>query len=1330
MSLNSLLPMTRQIIAAVVLGFTVVISIGIFLPSKTENPPSVETAEYFYWVALADAGNINLLDQGLQIVGELSGGELEDAEVLAIKSDLEEQRDMGHDTFGGIFPLARFALNPQIDLGAPFGIYETIDEVEVVAAAQATSALLDHIAQNYKGTTGFDVLFIPSPELGESLINEALYLFNQNPRFFVHNKTDQERFQNEALNPELRALFKSGKVNSQIIDAAQRYFEANSLIVFDLARQNSARDASFFVAKAGVYRNQSDIADSTIRNMGFAIDRTGIFPTIALVLTMGLLLVFSFRLKELWTSNAAHKIVAVSVLTSSVAWFAAPTFLHASRQFLPVFSLETLAFSSFPIAVIISIVWGSGLVYILYSGWEKVAPSLSSNSAGLSNKTALQSLSLGSSIWLLTVGLVYDPTAVPIVVAYVTVKFFTILAIVSPASRSARQSLNALVLPSIILDFALLHFSDLSLVVFAGVATVVAYWRMSAGNFSNQNDLPRPVSEPVDLVATNETIDKSFDLLVHAESLNKGIQIIVLESVDEDYGEFVAHLLTKACASRATFSNSELMECGLSEWDFVELLAGERLDSDSNHQSEDGIVSELVGGLPFAAILAMGQSAPDLDRKNILQDALAKFKNRITASSAVFAVLYRPPIGTASVEFLKLLKNTAGAMTDVNLVFYLFCGHQGLQVEPDLRHLADQHRKIEQPNRELSKLYIRSITSDLSNDQLESTVDFLISEDGVCDPKDIRSLCQRLETLLGQFEDFSDVLDQAANETDTDLVASVRKVCDDRSHHELLLVSSLLMNYTGRIPINALSKILGRDEQSIFNDTDLINQQYPIYYDPKSREIVLRFRSKELEKAMAAALDVRGSILQKESFHQLLISRTLAVIIADNMLRTSDSDLVLQDLSLIPCSDARALLKPLITFVVTRYIAITKALHKGVSQTDHHRKSSDEYFAKLNKLIVLVDEFLQVNELDHGAVYTIVPDYLFLQSSIRLVEIQIRESSPSTLLSHLQETVALLEKYPLRFFTSDEFLIYLVHNLAHVLQGIRPQEVPAAEFDLLRVDFKARIENFLEYEHPHSRPNWVRVRLELILALQDRGSHSPAEQALVVERCRKLLHMVPAWSRDASELLVRSLVLRNVSNMDSTATDASQLADEAVGILLKFSDFENIPATYGAAARAQYFPAVKAEEAGQFDLAIASYKRFLNILPQWLNSSEEYPSSDQSFNAKNALMARTFEARAYAYLAKHREISEEDLNQQVIRLRHIATSWIERGHGREENLGSLLSELTGLMVITGVLTEGSVPSHLIAQIDALLENAPPYVGDRWKKQLRQEFVEKFTAVDN
>ena len=195
MLFNKVVPIVRLIAGAIAVGLATLISILIFLPSNTDHLSSIEKAEYFYWVALADAGNISLLDKGLHIIDELLDAGVNDLEVLAIKSDLEEQRDMAHDTFGGVFPLVRFALNPEIDLGAPFGIYETIDDVGVVAATQATASLIDHIGQNYKGTTGFDVLFVPAPELGDALINEALYLFNQNPRFFVHNKIDQQRFQ-------------------------------------------------------------------------------------------------------------------------------------------------------------------------------------------------------------------------------------------------------------------------------------------------------------------------------------------------------------------------------------------------------------------------------------------------------------------------------------------------------------------------------------------------------------------------------------------------------------------------------------------------------------------------------------------------------------------------------------------------------------------------------------------------------------------------------------------------------------------------------------------------------------------------------------------------------------------------------------------------------------------------------------------------------------------------------------------------------------------------------------------------------------------------------
>jgi hypothetical protein len=85
---NKLFPVIRLSVGAIAVGLATFVSILIFLPSKTEHIPSIEKAEYFYWVALADAGNISLLDKGLHIIDVLLDYGLDDPEVSAIKSDL------------------------------------------------------------------------------------------------------------------------------------------------------------------------------------------------------------------------------------------------------------------------------------------------------------------------------------------------------------------------------------------------------------------------------------------------------------------------------------------------------------------------------------------------------------------------------------------------------------------------------------------------------------------------------------------------------------------------------------------------------------------------------------------------------------------------------------------------------------------------------------------------------------------------------------------------------------------------------------------------------------------------------------------------------------------------------------------------------------------------------------------------------------------------------------------------------------------------------------------------------------------------------------------
>ena len=90
MLLNKLVPIVRPIAGAIAVGLVTFIGVLMLLHSKTDYIPSIEKAEYFYWVALADAGNVSLLDKGLHIIDELLNSGFNDLKVLAIKSDLEE----------------------------------------------------------------------------------------------------------------------------------------------------------------------------------------------------------------------------------------------------------------------------------------------------------------------------------------------------------------------------------------------------------------------------------------------------------------------------------------------------------------------------------------------------------------------------------------------------------------------------------------------------------------------------------------------------------------------------------------------------------------------------------------------------------------------------------------------------------------------------------------------------------------------------------------------------------------------------------------------------------------------------------------------------------------------------------------------------------------------------------------------------------------------------------------------------------------------------------------------------------------------------------------
>ena len=72
-----------------------------------------------------------------------------------------------------------------------FGTYEIFDDFEVIASTSAISNLITTLAE--KERKQMDVVFLSNPS-NVPLQNEALYLFNQSPQFFVHNDKEVIKF--------------------------------------------------------------------------------------------------------------------------------------------------------------------------------------------------------------------------------------------------------------------------------------------------------------------------------------------------------------------------------------------------------------------------------------------------------------------------------------------------------------------------------------------------------------------------------------------------------------------------------------------------------------------------------------------------------------------------------------------------------------------------------------------------------------------------------------------------------------------------------------------------------------------------------------------------------------------------------------------------------------------------------------------------------------------------------------------------------------------------------------------------------------------------------
>ena len=312
--------------------------------SKVEE--YIEAADVCYWIGLQENGNLDDFDSGINY--------LEKAEMLLntlelqskyqpiidnMRSDLEQQWDMAHDTISGVFPLARYFKGTLFYDPSILNTYEIVDDADIVAVCNSIENLKNRVEAYWLPTVQIDVLFVSNPVKRE-YENEALYIFNGASRFYVHNAKELAQI----LTPvEIQDLYKSN-INTSLRNKLYKILKCDRFILVNIPELKTAGKRIMCISEGTIFSGNEP--EMTIYSMGFSRILEGKMTQIvcinALCLAAGIVVYVLFRTKN-------NKFNIQLVLSASLLWFIGritPYFIISFISFARP-SPETLAILAF-----------------------------------------------------------------------------------------------------------------------------------------------------------------------------------------------------------------------------------------------------------------------------------------------------------------------------------------------------------------------------------------------------------------------------------------------------------------------------------------------------------------------------------------------------------------------------------------------------------------------------------------------------------------------------------------------------------------------------------------------------------------------------------------------------------------------------------------------------------------------------------------------------------------------------------------------------------------------------------------------------------------------
>jgi hypothetical protein len=373
-----------------------------------------QRAELHYWFALHEHGDMPAFRRALAAVAEARAHLARTPETPAtvrlrtelatLATDLELQMDMAHDTFQGVFPLARFLGRTLfLDAGAA-GAYEFVDEPDVIAVSRAAEEMVQDILLQYRNLPQYPAVFTSRPP-DDALENEVRYIFQRQTRVTVRPQAAVAA----ALDPAQWDRFQTGTVDSATAATLMDAFGLDRLLVVSINQLGPFGDDHFVRLDASLHAAGQAGPELVLSRRAVCHDRRAAFPAILLAnaafLVLAVLL-FAALVRLRTFRWPAWPVLLTAPVVGFVVGRVAPWFVFSATSTLRP-EPETLAKLSFwwPVLAGMAVVCGPTLMYRIVSHrLAALAPALAMRQRGAAMAVAI---GLGACAYLAAPLLIY-----------------------------------------------------------------------------------------------------------------------------------------------------------------------------------------------------------------------------------------------------------------------------------------------------------------------------------------------------------------------------------------------------------------------------------------------------------------------------------------------------------------------------------------------------------------------------------------------------------------------------------------------------------------------------------------------------------------------------------------------------------------------------------------------------------------------------------------------------------------------------------------------------------------------------------------------------------